>query len=215
MTQIAMDVIPDLRAVVERIMTTPTSADLWKLHTYLLVMGGEEAQRARSTAGVFHSYLQDLESKISSRQASRLAAALATAAVSSVSLQELLVERERPLQRLLGSIAAAMLEIGSATQSVRAWEIETSLVHYEAAWYLYGELWDISLVARPELSWQERRAFAERLMLPMLSRETPGAVKAMLLIRLFQAVLMARLLPLLTAQGHAGDSGAAGPPVLA
>lgn len=189
-------------------MTAPTSADLWKLHAYLLAVGGEETRRALDTAGVFHSYLQDLESKMSSRQASRLAAALAAAAVSSVSLQELLIEREQPLQRILGSIASAMLEIGSATQSVRAWEIETSLVHYEAAWHLYGELWDISLVARPELSWQERRAFADRLMLPILSYETPGTIKTILLIKLFQAVLMARLLPLLVGleKEASGDS---------
>lgn len=197
MNHLPPDVVSGLRTTLECVLTAPTAADLWKLQAYLLAAGGDEARLARSTAGVFHSYLQDLESKISSRQASRLAAALAAAAVSSVSLQELLIEREQPLQRILGSITSAMLEIGSATQSVRAWEIETSLVHYQAAWHLYGELWDISLTARPELSWQERRAFAEQLILPVLSYDTPGTIKTILLIKLFQAVLLARLLPLL------------------
>ncbi|GEM_PF-900697 len=200
MNHLPPDVASGLRTTLGRVLTTPTAADLWKLQAYLLAAEGEEAQLARGTAGMFHSYLQDLESKISSRQASSLAAALAAAAVSSVSLQELLIEREQPLQRILGSIASAMLEIGSATQSVRAWEIETSLVHYEAAWHLYGELWDISLAARPELSWQERRAFTEQLMLPILSYETPGTIKTILLIKLFQAVLLARLLPLLAGE---------------
>ena len=90
-----------------------------------------------------------------------------------------------------------MLEVGAASQHVQAWEVEASLVHYDVAWYLYGELWDISLTAQPELSAQQRRAHLDRLMEPVVAQEVSGAIKSALLVKLFQAVLTARVLPLL------------------
>ncbi len=199
MDETPVEPIAGLRAALQRILTTPTAADLWQLQADLLAVGGEAAGKARQVAGQFYSYLRDLESKVASRRASRVAAALATASVTSVSLQEAVVEREKPLERILGSAVAAMLEIGSATQSVRAWGVEGALVHYDAAWYLYGELWDVSQAMQPGLAPMERRAALERLMAPLIAPQTDDAVKSVLLVRLFQAALAARMMPLLTA----------------
>ncbi len=186
----------NLRTTLQRILSAPTASDLWQLQGDLLIAGGPAADGARQVAGRFYSYLQDLESKVASRQASRRAALLATGAVTSVGLQEWALEQGDSLQRILGSGLAALLEIGSATQNVQAWEVETSLVHYNVAWYLYGELWAISLTNRPDLAADERRAYVERLLAPAVAAETPAAARPALLIRLFQVVLAARLLPL-------------------
>lgn len=154
--------------------------------------------QAREVAGEFYSFLRDLESKISSRSASRWAAVLETASVTSVGLQEMLAEQADPLKRLLASSVTAMLEIGAAVKNVEAWEVESSLVYYDVAWHLYGELWDLSLAARPELPSDERVALIDRLLRPIADTEVDDAAKSALLVRLFQIVLTLRVMPLLT-----------------
>jgi hypothetical protein len=186
-----------LETTLKRVLTAPTPDDLWKLQADLLELGGELAQRAREVAGAFHSCLRDLESKIKSRNASRWGAVLATAAVSSVGLQEMIAEQEDPLQRLFASGVTAMLEIGSATKNVQAWEVEAALMYYDLAWYLYGELWEVSQANQAELSKKARRVYLDQLLKPVLDPATPEAIKSALLIRLFQVVLAARMQPLL------------------
>jgi len=194
------EITAGLRATLERILAAPTPADLWQLQGDLLVLGGETAQRVRKVAEVFCGYLRDLESKQTSRRASRWAATLETAAVSSISLQEFLEEQDNPLRRLLGTGLTAALEIGAAAQHVRAWEVETSLVHCDVAWVLYEELWEISLAMQPDLDPQERRSSLEQLIGPVMDEKTPGTAKAALLVTLLQAVLAARAWPLLAGE---------------
>jgi hypothetical protein len=180
-------------------LTQPTPADLWQLQGDLLAAGAgtEAALKARQVAGDFYLYLSDLESKVTSRHHSRWAAALATASVTSVSFHELLNEPVDAFKQLLFSGAPALLEISSAVQSVKAWEVETALVHHEAAWRLYGELWDISTAMLPDLAPDERRAHLDGLLGPVVSPDTPANVKAALLVKLYQVVLAVRLAPLL------------------
>jgi len=85
-----------------------------------------------------------MQSKKASRSASRQGAALGTAAVASISLQETFAAQNDPLRGLLASGLTAMLEVASALRSAEAWEVEASLMYYDLAWYLYGELWDVS-----------------------------------------------------------------------
>ncbi|MBN1991758.1 MAG: hypothetical protein JW953_03575 [Anaerolineae bacterium] len=186
-----------LQVTLKRILTTPTPADLWTLQAELLELGGETAFKAREVAGAFHSCLRHLESKTASRNASRWGAVLATAAVSSVGLQEMLTEQEDPLECLLASGVTAMLEIGSAAKHVQAWQVEATLMYDDVAWYLYGELWEISRLGRAELSAPQRRAALDQLLRPILDSHVAEAVKSALLVRLFQVVLAARMWPLL------------------
>jgi len=178
-------------------LTTPAPDDVWQLQKDLLALGGEAAQEARKVAGAFHSCLRNMQSKSASRSASRQGAALGSAAVVSVGLQETFAAQQDPLRNLLASGVTAMLEVGSAIKSAQAWEVEASLMYYDLAWYLYGELWDISLAARPELSSDQRRACTDLLLKPVLDPEVADAVKSALLVRLFQVVLAARVWPLL------------------
>jgi len=133
-----------------------------------------------------------------------MGAVLETAAVSSVGLQEMLAEQENPLRRLLASGVTAALEVAAAVKNVEAWEVEASLVYHDVAWCLYGELWEVSL-SHPEMSHDERRTLMDQLLKPVLDPTIENSVKSAVLVRFFQIVLTARLLPLLKTVG-AGES---------
>ena len=186
-----------LSTALQRILTTPTPDDLWAVQPELLAVGGGAAEKAREVAGHFHSFLRDLESKVASRSASQMSAVLTTASVSSVGLQEMLTEKEDPLRRLFASGVTAMLEVAGAMKGVEAWEVEAALVYYDVAWYLYGELWEVSLTGRPDLSDPQRKALLDQLLGPVLDPKIDGAVKSAVLVRFFQIALTARMWPLL------------------
>ncbi len=188
------------RAAFDRILVDPTPADVWRLQRALLVIGGEPAARARAVARAFHSCLRNLESKSASRSASRWGAVLGTAAVASVSVDELADTRESALSRLLQSGVPAMLEVGSAMKSAQAWEVEAGLIYDDLAWFLYDEFWDVSTTARPGLSPSERRDQIDLLVDPLLDTSIADADRAAIAVDLFRAILAARLIPLLEAK---------------
>jgi hypothetical protein len=167
------------------------------LQKELLAIGGKRAEQARAVARAFHACLRSLGSKTASRSASRWGAVLGTAAVGSVGLRDLLGQQDDRLERLLESSIPAALEVGSALQSAQAWEVEAQLVYDEFAWFLYGELWDLSSAERPELYAPERRARIDELLDPLLDPAVSDADRAWLVVDVFRAVLAARLLPLL------------------
>jgi hypothetical protein len=195
--------VANLSSVLGRILNEPTPEDVWLLQKDLLTLGGDTAKQAREVAGAFYNCLRNIESKSASRSASRQGAVLGTAAVATVSLEETFAAQEDPLRRLLASGLTALLEVGSAIKNAQAWEVEASLLYHDLAWYLYGELWDVSLLARPELTAEQRRACTDLLLQPILSGEATDATKSALLVRLFQVVLAARMWPLLN--GTVGD----------
>jgi hypothetical protein len=184
-------------AAFERTLADPTPAGLWQLQRALLIIGGERAARARAVARAFHACLRSLESKTASRTDSRWGAALGTAAVASVSAGELADSREDPLTRLLRSGVPAMLELGSALKSEQAWEVEAGLIYDEFAWFLYDELWDVSLAARPDLSPDERAGQIDLLLDPVLDTAVADADRAAVVVHVFRVVLAARMLALL------------------
>ena len=194
-------VATSLNAALSRVLAEPVPADLWELQKELLAVGGETAEKARSVAGAFHACLRNIESKTASRSASRWGAMLGTAAVGSVGLQETLTEQDHRLRRLMASGAGALLEVGSAIKSAQAWEVEAGLMYDEVAWYLYGELWDISQGVAPAPAPQERRALIDQLLDPVLDKATPDKARAVLVVQRFQAALAARLAPLVNAGG--------------
>ena len=76
-------------------------------------------------------------------------------------------------------------------------ELEAELVYDEFAWFLYGELWDVSVEERPELAEGERRARIDELLDPLLDPTVADGDRAALVVDAFRAVLAARLVPLL------------------
>jgi hypothetical protein len=187
------------KAAFKRILVEPTPADLWQLQKALLVVGGEPAGRARTVARAFHGCLRNLESKSASRTASRWGAVLGTAAVASVSVDELADTREGALRRLLQSGVPAMLEVGSALKSAQAWEVEAGLIYDDLAWFLYDELWDVSTTVRPEITPSERRDQIDLVLDPLLDADLPDTERAAIVVDVFRAVLAAQLVPLFAA----------------
>ena len=186
-----------LRVSLDRLLANPTPDDLWQFQKALLVVGGSEAARARGVARAFQSCLRTLESKSASRTASRWGAVLGTAAVASVSLPEMRNRQERGLGELLERALPAVLEIGAALRSAEAWEIEAGLIYNEFGWFLYEELWDISLSVRTELTAVERRQRIDEVLDPLLDSDLPDKDRATLVVDVFRSVLAARVLPLL------------------
>ena len=185
------------RSTFERILVEPTPADLWDLQKALVVIGGAPAARARAVAREFHGCVRAIESKSSSRRASRLGAALGSAAVGSVSLPDLLRRQDIALEELFVSALPAVLEIGSAISSAQAWEVEAQLIYDDFAWFLYQELWDVSTAAMPELTTDDRCGRIDQVLDPLLDPVVPDGDRAALLIEVFRSVLAARMLPLL------------------
>ena len=179
------------------ILAEPTPSDVWQLQKILLAVDSEDAARARTVARAFHGCLRNLESKSASRKASRWGAVLGTAAVASVSLDDLASSQDDALAALVQSGVPALLEIGSAVKSAQAWEVEAGLVYDDLAWFLYDELWAISGAARPELSGAERRAQIDVVVDPLLDGTLSDSDRAALAVNVFRAVLAARLQPLL------------------
>ncbi len=66
-------------------------------------------------------------------------------------------------------------------------------MYYDVAWYLCGVLWDVSHAMRAELSVEMRTAYLNQLLQPVLNPGVPDVTKSALLIRLFQAMLAARV----------------------
>jgi hypothetical protein len=196
MGQVDRALMATVSATLSRILAEPTPHDLWEIQKDLLALGGEPAERARDVARAFHSCLRNLDSKTASRSASRWGAALGTAAVSSVGLQEVLAKQGDSLRHLMASGVAAMLEAGSAVKTAQAWEVEARLMYDDMAWYLYGQLWDISRAARPQMSAAERLTQIDLLLDPVLDREVSDKDRAALVVRLFQAILAARMWPI-------------------
>ena len=192
--------LADARTAFDRILIEPTPADQWELQKALLVIGTEPAQRARAVARAFHSCLRGLESKSASRAASRWGAVLGTAAVGSVSVGEMTDPQEDALHGLLRSAVPAMLEVGASVKSAQAWEVEAGLIYDDLAWFLYDELWDVSLTASPELSASVRGDQIDLVLDPLLDATLPDGERAALVVTVFQAVLAARLAPLFDGQ---------------
>jgi hypothetical protein len=186
-----------LRDALQLVLANPTPDGLWQLQKRLLAVDGADAQRARAVARGFHACLRTLESKSASRRASRWGAVLGTAAVAGVSLPEIRLRQERGLGALVESALPAVLEIGAAVRSAEAWEIEASLMYDEFAWFLYEELWDVSLGARPELSAPERTERIDQVLDPLLDVDLADSDRAALVVDVFRSVLAARVLPLL------------------
>jgi hypothetical protein len=187
-----------LRSTLEAVLAAPSADDLWQLQKEILIVGGEDAIRARAVARAFHSCLRTLASKSASRTASRLGAVLGTAAIGSVSLPELRHRQERGLQDLLErAVLPAVLEVGAALGTAEAWEVEARLIYDEYAWFLYEELWDLSSTTQPDLDDDDRRRRIDALIDPLLDPRLQDLDRATLLVDVFRSVLAARVLPLL------------------
>jgi hypothetical protein len=181
-----------------RLLTKPTPTDLLALQTRLLAAEADPARteaacRALEVAREFHAYLGELEAKASAREYSELASMLDIGAVGAVTLENLTEAGEALLERmLLGGLSETLMVLASR-QYVKAWSREMSPIHMRAVWFLRGELWQLSVTGRPDMSTEERAALVDELLAPALDEAAADEVHVALLGRLFQVLLVIHL----------------------
>lgn len=182
------------------ILNQPTPEGLVALQGALLVCGQQEdaAARALEITDQFHAYLGELQSKLAARDYSELASRLDIGAVGAVALENIVAaDKDNFWQRLVLGGTAEALMVAASRQYVKAWEVETGLVHSRAAWYLAKALWRTSCDMQPDLDSAQRWGAIQDLLAPAQDPEVPASSKAVLLGRIFQILILTTLAPLL------------------
>ncbi|NIV39724.1 MAG: hypothetical protein GWN58_63060, partial [Anaerolineae bacterium] len=137
----------DLQEALKPILTLPTPEALIGLQGALLALDekSEAKEQALEVTNRCFAYLSDLKSKITSRNYSEMASKLDIGAVGAVALESILTTdaEDRWKGLTLGGIAEVLM-VAASRQYVKGWEVETALVHSQAAWYLSEALWRAS-----------------------------------------------------------------------
>jgi hypothetical protein len=81
----------------------------------------------------------------------------------------------------------------ASRQYVKAFKAEIGSICQSAAWYLFGELWQLSAQYQPELEPSVRRQHIEKLLTPIRRQEVDDTAQAVLIGRLFQILLLVHL----------------------
>jgi hypothetical protein len=198
-----------LQDVLQSILNQPTPESLVALQGVLLTSDreGGGVDRALEIAGYFHAYLSELQSKINAKDYSELASRLDMGAVGTVALENMVAaEKEQFWERLLLGGLGEGLMVAASRQYIRAWEVETGLVHSRAAWTLTEALWRTSVEMQPDLPAERRWQAIQSLLAPAYDPGVPAPDKATLLGRVFQILLLTHL-ACLPRQGRQGQEG--------
>jgi hypothetical protein len=182
------------------VLTRPAPESLWNLRASLLVLADRlavskraPADRSLAITGQFHHYLAELQSKMSAHEFSQLASRMDIGSVGLLALQDLVADREQLFKKLfLGGLSEGLMVL-AALQYTKAWRTEIGLVNEEALWRLYDGLWEVSRQLRPDLPADTRRDQIEALLAPVRSAEVEQPVKAAIIARLFQVLLVGSL----------------------
>lgn len=182
------------------VLTRPATDSLWTLRADLLHLADRLSPDQRGLAdlslaivGQFHHYLADLQSKMNAHEYSQLASQMDIGSVGLLALQDLVTDRERLFKKLfLGGLSEGLMVLATL-QYAKAWKTEVTLVNDEALWWLFDGLWEVSRQLRPALPAETRRGQIENLLAPVRSAEVEPAVKAAIIARLFQVVLLGSL----------------------
>ena len=177
-------------------LSSPTPAVLWQLRSDLLQGGLPPEARALAVLDNFFVFLNELSASMSAHEYSKLASLLDIGAVGGVAVQSL-IESDMTTadfwKRLLAGGFSESLMVLASRQYVKAFKAEIGSICQSAAWYLFGELWQLSAQYQPELEPSVRRQHIEKLLTPIRRQEVDDTAKAVLIGRLFQILLLVHL----------------------
>jgi hypothetical protein len=184
----------ELRTSLIQVLAEPTPDALWRLRGELLELGLASDSDIMSTLHEFYQFLNELVASSTAREFSHFASIMDMAAVAGVAVQNLLniEDSEDWWKRFMMGGASEGLMVLAARQYVKAWEEEMRASYNASAWYLSQEYWELSARLRPDLPLQARRQLVDRLLVPIQDAQVEGIVKAGLIVRLFQVLLLAR-----------------------
>lgn len=182
------------------VLTRPSAESLWDLRAGLLQRADRLAPGERGAADVslavidrFHQYLADLQSKMSAHEYSQIASRMDIGSVGLLALQDLLSSRDQLFKTLfLGGLSEGLMLLATF-QYAKAWQTEVTRVNDEALWWLFAGFWQVSRQLRPDAPADTRRAQIDALLGPVRSPDVEPAVKAAILARMFQILLVGSL----------------------
>ena len=196
--------MPSLQEALKPILSKPAPSALVTLQGILLAWPKQDqgVEHALEVASRFHSYLAELQAKLTAKQYSELASMLDIGAVGLVVLENIITADEGDYWQglIMGGFAEGLM-VAASRQYVKAWQAETRLVYAEAAWYLTQALWHTSREMVPDLDAGQRWQAIQGLLAPAYEADVPPMDKALLLGRVFQFLLITRLAPLLSSSG--------------
>lgn len=189
------DRMMDSQIALTNILTSPTLEALWKLRGELIQAGLSEQSPALVTLDDFFNFLNDLMASSTAREYSHFASILDMAAVAGVAIQNLMNEEGSGdwwRRFIVGAVSEGLMVL-AARQYVKAWEEEMNATYNAAAWNLAQSYWQLSAALRPELSSELRWRLVNELISPIQEDELEGLVKAGLIVRYYQVLLIAWL----------------------
>lgn len=183
------------------VLRRPDPAALVALQEALLAGAAPSPARAHAlaVAGRFHRYLVDLQGRLSARQFSELASWLDITAVGLVAFEAVIQGAASSWRELLIGIASEGAMVLGSRQYIKAWDAEVGPIHDGAVWFLREALWELSEESQPDLS-PSARLEATRRLLPEALDTARHSARAVVLGRLFQVLLLIRVLRLLALQ---------------
>lgn len=184
-----------MNETVTAVFTHPSCQTLCALQADLLQAGYAPDTPALTVLDQFFTFLNELSASMSAREFSHLATMFDIGAVGGVALQNLLETDDigSLWSRLLAGSLSEGLMVLASRQYVKSAEAGIVSVYRQAGWYIYRELWQLSSRLQPDQDAALRRQLLDQLLAPIHDDDVPGPVKAALLGRLFQLLLLAHL----------------------
>lgn len=177
------------------VLTQPTPDSLWILRADLLESGINQDSQLLTIVDAFYEFLNKLSASVTAREYSHLASILDMTAVAGVAVQNLMEEDDSEewwRRFVVGAVSEGMMVL-AARQYVKAWEAEMRSDYNAAIWFLAPEFWHLSIDLQPRLAPGQRRQLVEQLFAPFSNEQLDRTMKAGLIIRLFQVLLIARM----------------------
>jgi hypothetical protein len=196
----------DTVMLLRRVLAGPAVGNLLDLQAALLSAekgAAQEQQRISSALAVlddFYEYMVELQGKLEAHAFAELASKLDIGAVGGVVLENIFDAGKHLMQRLLIGGLSETLMILASRQYVKAYNRDLDAMHRQAAWRLRRHLWRLSAANRPELADETRTALVDALLAPALDEDNPGELRAILLGRLFQVLLLCYVTAFLSKQ---------------
>ena len=189
-----MNEIPIQQSSLTAVLAEPIPASLWRLRADILERGPSGQEQLLLILERFHHFINELVASSTAREFSHFASILDMAAVAGVAFQNLMEDQDSGdwWRRFVIGATSEGLMVLAARQYVKAWEEEMDANYNTAAWYLTQEYWNLSSDLKPDLSVAKRRILIDRLSESLQDTEVEGIVKAGLIVRLFQLLLLAR-----------------------
>jgi hypothetical protein len=198
----------DTVMLLRRVLAAPAAGNLLDLQAALLSAekgAAQEQQRVRINSALavlddFYEYMVELQGKLEAHAFAELASKLDIGAVGGVVLENLFDAGKHLIQRLLIGGLSETLMIMASRQYVKAYNRDLDVMHRRSAWRVRRHLWRLSAANRPELADESRTALVDALLAPVLEEDNPSELRAILLGRLFQVLLLCYVTAFLSKQ---------------